>query len=167
LHFLAFAPVVAAAEGVPAGAALRIGMRASRLPGARHLTLVLLYVLVVLYAELGAAAVGGEAHPATPSVLTWGVALLATVGHVVMLGALAYRWDVVRDQVLAEERGREAERRAARGRGRGGRPAPARRGSTRKSSSKGVADPEKRKAVGTKAAKGGPKGRGSRRSKRR
>jgi hypothetical protein len=180
MHFLAFAPVVAAAEGLPAGAALRIGFRASRLPGARHLTLVLLYFAFVLYAGVGATSAAGEAAPATPSILTWGVALLATFGHVVMLGALAYRWDAVREQVLGEDSRRQAERRAVRGRGRGGRPSPSRKTSSSKTASRTAAPAhtESPPAEGTgrtaprtsdkgKAAKSGQKGRGSRRGKRR
>ncbi|HEV8571783.1 MAG TPA: hypothetical protein VGR49_01880 [Actinomycetota bacterium] len=180
LHFLGFAPVVAAAEGVPAGAALRIGFRAGRLPGARHLTLVLAYFAVVLYAGVGATAAAGEAAPATPSILTWAIALLATFGHVVMLGALAHRWDAVRDRVLAEDGRRQEERRAARGRGRGRRSAPSRKASSRDTPSQTVAGKAQGKVVdkassrrtsrtgsSTKAGKGSPKGRGSRRGKRR
>jgi hypothetical protein len=180
LHFLGFAPVVAAAEGVPAGAALRIGFRASRMPGARHLTMVLLYFAVVLYAGVGATATAGEAAPATPSVLTWVVALLATFGHAVMLGALAYRWDVVREQVLAEDGRRQEQRRAARGRGRGraarSTKAPSGKRAARATPREAVAEKASGEASGkesakgsgrSKAGKGGQKGRGSRRGRRR
>jgi hypothetical protein len=180
LHFLGFAPVIAAAEGVAAGAALRIGFRASRIPGARHLTLVLLYFAVVLYAGVGATAAAGEAAPATPSILTWAVALLATFGHAVMLATLAYRWDMVRDQVLAEDGRRQEQRRAARGRGRrrtsGSTKAPSRKGAARATRTEAVAGkvPEAdsgkasaRSPGKSKAGKGGQKGRGSRRGKRR
>jgi hypothetical protein len=117
LHFVGFAPVIAAAEGVPAGAALRLGFRTARLPGGRHLGFVLLYFATVVYAGVGANSVAGPLEPATPSILTWGLALLATFGHVVMIGALAFRWDAVRERVLEEHGRREAERRATRGRG--------------------------------------------------
>jgi hypothetical protein len=177
LHFLGFAPVVAAAEGVPAGAAVRIGFRASRLPGARHVTLVLLYIATVLYVGVGATAAAGETAPATPSVLTWAVALLATFGHVVMLGALAYRWDAVRDQVLAEDSRRQEERRAARGRGRGRgtRPASSRKTSSRKSpprpaegkASSRTSGTTARKGAATRTDTGKPKDRRSKRGKRR
>lgn len=119
LLFLGFAPVVAAAEPVPSGKALRLGFRAARLPGPRHLTLVLMYLLVVLYAGAGATSAAGAASPVTPSILTWGMALLTTFIHAVVLGGLAYRWDSVRELILAAEADREAERRASRGRGRG------------------------------------------------
>jgi hypothetical protein len=176
MHFLAFAPVVAAAEGLSAGAALRVGFRASRLPGARHLTLVLLYFAFVLYAGVGATSAAGDAAPATPSILTWGVALLATFGHVVMLGALAYRWDAVRDRVLAEDSKRQEQRRAARGRGRGRRPTPSSKASSGASSSETVGGKASGKAsAGTsvkasgrgKPGRSGQKGRGSRKGKRR
>jgi hypothetical protein len=175
LHFLGFAPVVAAAEGIPAGAAVRIGFRAARLPGARHLTLVLLYIAAVLYAGVGATAAAGETAPATPSVLTWAVALLATFGHVVMLGALAYRWDAVRDLVLAEDSRRQEERRAARSRGRGTRPASSRKTPSRKSPPRpaaGKASSRKsgttsRKGAATRTDKGKPKEGRSRRGRRK
>lgn len=179
LHFLAFAPVVAAAEGVPAGAAVRIAFRAARLPGARHLTLVLLYIAAVLYAGVGATAAAGEADSVTPSILVWAVALLATFGHVVVLGALTYRWDAVRDGVLAEDSRRQEEWRAARGRGRGrpGRAGQARKTPSRKPASQGLAGkpaPAKERssarttsASGKGAATRGKAARGSRRRKRR
>jgi hypothetical protein len=161
LHFLGFAPVVAAAEGVSAGAALRIGFRASRLPGARHLTLVLMYFAVVLYAGVGATAAAGESFPATPSLLTWGVALSATFGHVAVLGALVYRWDAVREHVLAEESRREAERRAARSRGRGRRSAPA------KASAKATGKTSEKTSGKGKGGKAGRRDRGTRKGGRR
>ncbi|MGH2681865.1 MAG: hypothetical protein ACRDIX_01370 [Actinomycetota bacterium] len=174
LHFLGFAPVVAAAERVPAGAALRIGFRASRLPGARHLTLVVLYFAVVLYAGVGATAAAGESSPATPSLLTWGVALLATFGHVAVLGALAYRWDAVREHVLAEDTRREAARRAARGRGRGRRSGPAKASSggpsekrdSRSASSRAVAGKDSAKATGKTSEKPSGKGKGGKAGRR-
>jgi hypothetical protein len=174
LHFLAFAPVVAAVEGVPAGAAVRIAFRAARLPGARHLTLVLLYIAAVLYAGVGATAAAGEAASVTPTILVWAVALLAAFGHVVVLGGLTYRWNSVRDRVLAEDSRRQEERRASRGRGRG-RPAPARKSSSRKPASRalaGKAAPEDKSSTRTTAASGKAAAtkratRGSRRRKRR
>jgi hypothetical protein len=170
LLFLGFAPVVAAAERVPAGTALRLGFRAARLPGPRHLTLVLVYLLVVLYAGAGATAAAGANTPTTPSILTWGMALLATFVHAVVLGALAYRWDSVRDQILAAETKREEERRAARGRGRGRRRQPSR---TQTSSRPARATTSAKTAAGTepapvkkRSASAGRAPRGSRRSQK-
>jgi hypothetical protein len=146
--------------------------------------MVLLYFAVVLYAGVGATATAGEAALATPSVLTWLVALLATFGHAVMLGALAYRWNVVREQVLAEDGRRQEQRRAARGRGRGraarsaktpsgkgaarATPAPATPRRAVAEEASGVSGKESAKGSHkSKAGKGGRKGRGSRRGKRR
>ncbi len=165
LHFLGFAPVVAAAEGVPAGAALRLGFRAARLPGARHLGFVLFYFIAVVYAGVGANAAAGANAPATPSMLTWGIVLIATFGHVVMIGALAYRWDAVREGVLEAHSRREAERRPARGRGAGRRPAAGKKAAEKKAPPRAAA---KAAGTSTKAAKqaGATKAR-SRKSKRR
>jgi hypothetical protein len=166
LHFLGFAPVVAAAEGVPAGAALRLGFRTARLPGARHLGFVLFYFIAVVYAGVGANAAAGATAPATPSMLTWGIALLATFGHVVMIGALAFRWEAVREDVLAEHSRREAERRGARG-GRGRRPGPAGKPVRKPSAGKKAARPAAAKSTGTAPkGSGGTKGR-SRKGRRR
>jgi hypothetical protein len=159
LLFLGYAPVVAAAEPVSAGTALRLGLRAARLPGPRHLTLVLLYVMVILYAGAGATAIAGVSSPVTPSILTWGMGLLGTVAHVVVLGAFAYRWDSVREQVLAEEAKRDAERRAARGRGRGRQPARARKQSQPARTAKST---KARPRGGRRDQKGGGTGKGRR-----
>lgn len=180
LLFLGFAPVVAAAEPVPAGTALRLGFRAARLPGPRHLTLVLVYLLVVLYAGAGATAAAGANTPTTPSILTWGMALLATFVHAVVLGALAYRWDSVREQVLAAEAKREEGRRAARGRGRGrGRQSartqkpsqPARATKSSKARAGEEAAPAKKRSAsvepGPRVGRRSQKGRGTRKGRRR
>jgi hypothetical protein len=164
LHFLGFAPVIAAAEGVPAGAALRLAFRTARLPGGRHLGFMLLYLLAVVYAGIGVNAAAGAVAPATPSILTWGLALLATFGHAVMVGALAFRWDAVREGVLAEHGRREAERRAARDRG--GSRGPAAR---KKSTGRKAPQPVAAKASGTAKTtkKGGSTRRRSGRGRRR
>lgn len=182
LHFLGFAPVVAAAEGAAAGRAMRLGFRVSRLPGPRHLLLVLVYFLVILYAGAGATSVTGGSAPATPSILTWALALLATFGHAVVLGALAYRWDSVRERVLAGEAKREAERRSARGRGRGRAAQPARdrktSGRARTSAQEQPRTEDRGKDEGqgrtarappgpSRGSRRGQKGRGPRKGKRR
>lgn len=99
LYFLVFAPIVAAAEGDGPRQALRRGLRAARLPGTRHISLVLAYFLVLFYS--GAVAPFGALAPATPSFAVWCYALGATFIHISVLAAFAYRWLAVRDQVPA------------------------------------------------------------------
>jgi hypothetical protein len=99
LYFLVFAPVVAAAEGDGPRPALRRSMRAARLPGTRHISLVLMYFLLLFYS--GAVAPFGVVSPATPSIAVWAYALVATFIHVSMLAAFASRWLEARDQVPA------------------------------------------------------------------
>lgn len=99
LYFLVFAPIVAAAEGDGPRTALRRAMRAARLPGTRHISLVLMYFLVLFYS--GAVAPFGVLSPATPSFAVWGYAMVATFIHVSVLAAFAHRWLEVRDQVPA------------------------------------------------------------------
>lgn len=97
IYFLAFVPVVATVENVPLQEAFRRGVRAARLPGTRHLTLVMVYFLFLFY--LAAVSPFGLLAPATPGVLTWAFALVATFLHTSVLGALIHRWLVVRDRV--------------------------------------------------------------------
>ncbi|MGH2691343.1 MAG: hypothetical protein ACRDHM_02460 [Actinomycetota bacterium] len=99
LYFLVFAPVVAAAEGEGPRQALRRGVRAARLPGARHLSMVMAYFLMLFYS--GAIAPFGVLAPATPSIGVWAYSLGMTFVHVSVLAAFIYRWLAVRDQVPA------------------------------------------------------------------
>lgn len=99
LYFLVFSPIVAAAEGQGPAPAVRRGARAARLPGARHLTMVMAYFLVLFYS--GAVAPFPVLGPATPSVGAWAYGLFSTFIHVSVLAAFAYRWLAVRDQVPA------------------------------------------------------------------
>jgi hypothetical protein len=108
LYFLALVPVVAAAEAAPARAAFRRGVRAARLPGTRHLTLVMLYAVLVQL--LFVFRPGPVVPPATPGYLTWVIVLLVTVLHAGFLGALYYRWLVVRDEVPARRPAVQRER---------------------------------------------------------
>lgn len=95
LHFLVLAPVIAAAEGGRTADALRRSFRATRLRGPRHFLLVLAYFSFVFWSANVVA--GGARAPATPTMLTWGFALLSTFVHMAVLGALAFRWLAVKD----------------------------------------------------------------------
>lgn len=97
VYYLGFVPAVVAIEGVSAAEGLRRGLRAARLPGARHLTFVMLYLLLTLW--LSQFAPGGILPSATPSIGVWVYVLLGTFAHLAALGALTYRWIVVRGVV--------------------------------------------------------------------
>jgi hypothetical protein len=98
LHFLVLAPVAAASEGLSALESIRRSTRAARLPGMRHFLLALLYFFFVYW---GATVIPVEAlPPATPTLLTWMFVLVATLIHVAVLGAFAFRWLVVRENEL-------------------------------------------------------------------
>lgn len=105
LYFLVFAPVVAAAEGDGPRVALRRGLRAARLPGTRHLSMVMVYFLVLFYS--GAISPFGILTPATPSIEVWAYGLFLTFVHVAVLAAFAYRWIEVGDRVPATQGPRE------------------------------------------------------------
>jgi hypothetical protein len=119
LYLLAMVPIVATAEGAAAQESLRRGFRAARLPGTRHLGLVLTYYVVLL--SLTFLVPGAVLAPATPGFLTWLFVLLATFVQIGVLAAFHYRWLAVRDEVPASEPVSRAARPSG-GRGRGRRP---------------------------------------------
>jgi hypothetical protein len=96
LHFLGMAPAILAAEQVRPPDALRLSFRAGRLPGFRHLGLVIAYFLLTVSVLLQVGA--GFLPPVTPSILVWSFGLVATLLHVGVLGTLAYRWLAVREE---------------------------------------------------------------------
>lgn len=99
LYFLAMVPVVAVAEDATAQESLRRGFRAARLPGTRHLALVMAYAILMLTLLL--LMPGAVLAPATPTFTTWLLVLLASFVHTSVLAGLHYRWMVVRDEVPA------------------------------------------------------------------
>jgi hypothetical protein len=99
IYFLAFVPVIAVVENEGLQGSFRRSVRAARLPGTRHLTLVFLYFLFLFYAA--SISPFGTLTPATPSLLTWAFGLALTFLHVGVLGGLVFRWRAVRDQVPA------------------------------------------------------------------
>jgi hypothetical protein len=99
LYFLAMVPVVAVAEDATAQESLRRGFRAARLPGTRHLALVMAYAILILTLLL--LMPGAVLAPATPTFTTWLLVLLASFVHTSVLAGLHYRWMVVRDEVPA------------------------------------------------------------------
>ncbi|HEX9823031.1 MAG TPA: hypothetical protein VGB51_01375 [Actinomycetota bacterium] len=96
LQFLGMAPIVMVAEGAPSADSLRRSARAARVPGMRHFTLIIIYFFLL---QIVTAAQGGAPFVATPTIPTWGFALFVSFVHVAVLGALAYRWLAVREQI--------------------------------------------------------------------
>jgi hypothetical protein len=99
-YYLIYAPVVLVSERVGAGQAVRLGLRASRVPGRSHLSLTGMYSvgsLLLLYFTTG-----GPAVPATPSITVWCYALFLSFVHTSVLGAFAYRWLLLRQPVLED-----------------------------------------------------------------
>jgi hypothetical protein len=99
LYYLVMAPVVLATEGASAREALRRSVRAARLPGSRHLAVVMVYFLVLYVGS--SVAPFGPVSPATPTIPIWSFALVATFVHAGFLGALVFRWIAVRDRAPA------------------------------------------------------------------
>jgi len=101
LHYLGMAPAIAAAEPDPAAEILRRSVRAARLPGPRHLLLVVAYFSFVFWAATITPA--GPNAPITPSPAVWGFALVGSLVHIGALGTFLFRWLAVRDQVPRAE----------------------------------------------------------------
>jgi hypothetical protein len=115
LYFVAMVPVVAAAEDASAQESFRRGFRAARLPGTRHLALVMAYAILMMTLLL--IMPGAVLAPATPTFTTWLLVLLASFVHASVLAGFHYRWLVVRDEVPAPVRPADRSG-AARARGR-------------------------------------------------
>ena len=97
LHYLGMAPAIASAERIPAAEVLRRSVRAARLPGPRHLLLVVAYFSFVFWAATITPA--GPNPPITPSPAVWAFALVGSFVHVGVLGTFLFRWLAVRDEV--------------------------------------------------------------------
>jgi len=97
IYLLSMAPAAAVSKRLPPRDAMRVSVRAARLPGPRALTLSILYfflALISLFVEPGRATV-----TANPSLTQWIWVLAASVVHVVFLAAFCERWLAVEDQV--------------------------------------------------------------------
>ena len=97
VHFLAFAPIVVIRDGTTARVGLGTSVRAARLPGSRHVGLVLLYFTVAFLAPSFVPM--SSAYTVNPTVSTWAVLLGVSLFHFVIMGALAYRFGVIEDDV--------------------------------------------------------------------
>jgi hypothetical protein len=100
LYFFSYAPVIAVAEGVGTIRAAQLSIRAARVPGPQHMLLVTAYLAMTLF--IAFVTPGSRVAAATPSVAVWAFALFVGFLHISMLGALAYRWPLIREDALAE-----------------------------------------------------------------
>jgi hypothetical protein len=111
LYFFSYAPVIAVAEGVGTVQAAQLSIKAARVPGPQHMLLITTYLAVTLFVAV--VTPGSRVAAATPSVTVWAFALFVGFLHVAMLGALVYRWLLIRDHAFAaaaEARGRQRTR---------------------------------------------------------
>lgn len=96
--FLVFAPIAAVREHTGVRQSLRLSMKAARLRGSQHMILVFAYVLGVL--ALFILTQGGIDNPVTPTILVWAYALFVNVLHTSVFAAMAYRWLLIREDVI-------------------------------------------------------------------
>lgn len=111
LYFLSYAPVIAVAEGVGTVRAAQLAIKAARVPGPQHMLLVTTYLALTLF--IAVVTPGSRVAAATPSVAVWAFALFVGFLHVAVLGALVYRWLLIREHALtaaAESGGRQRVR---------------------------------------------------------
>jgi hypothetical protein len=97
LWVLAFAPVIAVAEGRRLTDCLGRSIRAARLPGSGNVTFATLYVIPV-FATL-VAGVPGSKLDVSPPPSAWVFVILANLFHVAMLAAYALRYLAVAGEV--------------------------------------------------------------------
>jgi hypothetical protein len=112
LYFLPFTAAAAVRGPLPAREAMRRSARAARLPGARHIAMVILYFFVFIL--LSAAIPGRSQVTANPSLAEWAWVLGGTVVHVLFLAMFCQRWVVVEHLVPAGPAPRAAARSSAR-----------------------------------------------------
>jgi hypothetical protein len=97
IHFLGFAPAIAADEDRSVLDSLRRSFRSARMPGSGNLTLAVLYTIPT-YALLVAPLPGSEIG-VNPAPTAWIVAILANLLHVAMVATLAFRYLSVAGEV--------------------------------------------------------------------
>jgi hypothetical protein len=97
VHFLSFASIVVIRDGASARSALGTSARAARLPGSRHVGMVLLYFTLVFLAP--AFVPMSSAFSINPSLGVWALILGVSLFNLVVIGAFAYRYGVIEEDV--------------------------------------------------------------------
>ena len=108
VHFLSFAPIIVVRDGSPARTALGTSVRAARLPGSRHVGMVLLYFTLAFLAPAFVPA--SSAFTINPSIGTWAMVLAVSVFNFVVIAGFAYRFGVIEEDVPPPAPRRERQR---------------------------------------------------------
>jgi hypothetical protein len=95
LHFLVLAPIAAVRDNIPAREAIRRSVRAARMPGSRHVGLVLLYFILGFLPFM----VFPGPFVAAPSLRLWVLVLAMSLVHVIFMATFAVRYVAVEDQI--------------------------------------------------------------------
>jgi hypothetical protein len=98
LLFFIYAPIVVVAEEVGLGPAVRLSIKAARLPGPRHMLATVAYIAMTLTVSLFAPT--SRVAAATPTITVWLFVLFVTFLHVTALATFVYRWLVIRGRVI-------------------------------------------------------------------
>jgi hypothetical protein len=102
-YFLIYAPIILVREGVGLRDAAALSVRVSRVRGSRlvspHVGLIVAYVFFSIV--LISSTARSPAAPVTPSIVEWAYILFLNFIHVGLLAAFAYRWELLREPVMA------------------------------------------------------------------
>jgi hypothetical protein len=101
LYLFGFSPIVAAAEGTGAATSLAKGVRAARLPGGGNVLFAAIFVLIVIFSQLGPAVVGaaGARIDVNASIGVWAYVFVINVLEVGLFVAMTYRYLSIADEV--------------------------------------------------------------------
>jgi hypothetical protein len=97
VHFLSFASIIVIRNGTNARTALGTSVRAARMPGSRHVGMVLLYFTLVFLAP--AFVPMSSAFTVNPSIGIWAMILGVSLFNLVVIGGFAYRFGVIEEDV--------------------------------------------------------------------
>jgi hypothetical protein len=90
VYLFAFAPVIALTEGRRMSDAMSRSIRAARMPGAGNLAFAALYTMPIVV--LGQIPRPGNLIGVNPSIAAWAIVFAASLLHVALLGAFAFRY---------------------------------------------------------------------------
>jgi len=98
MYFFVYAPVVAVVEGARPRSAIRLAIRAARVPGPTHLMFTVGYVALALL--ISQVAPSGRLARATPSISVWAYVAFVSFLHLSAQAVLVYRWLAVGPHLL-------------------------------------------------------------------
>ena len=106
LYFLVYAEIAVLAEGANPREAFRLSIEAARIPGPRHMLLIVSYITFTLF--ISVVTPSSRVAAATPTLWVWLLTLFVGFVHVSVLCAFVYRWLLLRLNAKAGLEGRRS-----------------------------------------------------------